>query len=165
MNIIDNVINTVAKEVGKVQERSQEMMQGFNLSNQIKELERKKNAKFMEIGRAIYDKYELDKEVSEERLKELVAEATAIDHEMAVLQAELDQIKVKNDPDATPTQKAEAKAGYSASPGFTCPTCGTPANREKAFCPSCGGALKAKSEESKKASDGTDEVEVEAEKA
>ncbi len=114
MNIIDNVINTVAKEVGKVQERSQEMMQGFNLSNQIKELERKKNAKFMEIGRAIYDKYEHDKEVSEERLKELVAEATAIDHEMAVLQAELDQIKVKNDPDATPTQKAEAKADYSA---------------------------------------------------
>ncbi|MBX9939047.1 MAG: hypothetical protein K2Y32_07315 [Candidatus Obscuribacterales bacterium] len=171
MSIFDNVINTVAKEVGKVQERSQEMMQGFNLNSQVRELERKKNAKLMEIGRVIFDKYEHGKEASEERLKELVAEAAAFDHEIAVLQAEIDQLKVKNDPDATPSQKAEAKAGYSASPGFTCPACGAPANKEKSFCPSCGASTKGESGKNGSAShsstnsDGTEEVEVEAEQA
>ncbi|MBK9771774.1 MAG: hypothetical protein IPP57_13325 [Candidatus Obscuribacter sp.] len=95
MSIIDNLVNTIQKEVGKVQEKSQEMMQGFNLSNQIKELERKKNARLIEIGRAIFDKYEHQKEVTEETLKDWVAECAALDHEMAVLQAELDQTKVK----------------------------------------------------------------------
>lgn len=175
MSIFDNVINTVAKEVGKVQERSQEMMQGFNLNSQVRELERKKNAKLMEIGRVIFDKYEHDKEVNEEKLKELVAEAAAFDHEIAVLQAEIDQLKVKNGPDATPSQKAEAKAGYSASPGFTCPACGAPANKEKSFCPSCGASTKGDSNNggsqsssgssSSNGSDGTEEVEVEAEQA
>ena len=167
MSINDNVLNTVAKEVGKVQERSQEMMQGFNLSNQIRELERKKNAKLMEIGRAIYDKHEHGKEVSEDHLKDMVAEASAFDHEIAVLQSELDQIKVKNDPDATPSQKAEAKAGYTSSPGFVCPNCGAPANREKSFCPACGGSLKAKGQaaEASANGEGTDEVEVEVDPA
>lgn len=176
MSIIDNVLNTVAKEVGKVQERSQEMMQGFNLGNQMRELERKKNAKLIEMGRAIYDKYENNKEVSEDHLKDMAAEAAAIDHEIAVLQSELDQIKVKNDPDATPSQKAEARAGYTASPGYFCPSCGAQANREKAFCPACGGALKSKGENKSGgngatasaghgAGDGTDEVEVEADPA
>lgn len=172
MSIIDNVLNTVAKEVGKVQERSQEMMQGFNLGNQMRELERKKNAKLIEIGRAIYDKHENNKEVSKEHLKDMVGEAAAIEHEIAVLQSELDQIKVKNDPDATPSQKSEARAGYTASPGYFCPSCGAQANREKAFCPACGGALRTKSENKSGAASatttgaaGTDEVEVEADPA
>jgi rRNA maturation endonuclease Nob1 len=165
VSIIDNLVNTIQKEVGKVQEKSQEMMQGFNLSNQIKELERKKNARLIEIGRAIFDKYEHQKEVTEETLKDWVAECAALDHEMAVLQAELDQTKVKNDPDATPAQKAEAKAGYSASPGFTCHACGAPANRDKPFCPGCGASVKDNGAKHDSKHSGTDEVEVEVEEA
>jgi hypothetical protein len=159
VSIIDNVLNTVAREVGKVQERSQEMMQSINLSSQIRELETKKKGRLMEIGRLIYDKYNSNKEVSEDVLKERTMEVAALDHEIGVLQAELDQIKVKNDPDATPSQKPEAKAAYSASPGVTCPSCSAPVNREKPFCPACGATLKNKNG----SSDGTEEVEVDVE--
>jgi len=155
VSIIDNVLNSVAKEVSKVQSRSQEMMQGFSLQNQINELERKKNAKFMEIGRMIYGKHHDDKEVSEEVIKERCSEVTALSHEISVLQAELDQIKVKNDPDATPTQKAEAKAGFRTSPDYNCPSCHAPASREKPFCPACGESLKGNK------GSGTDPVDVE----
>ena len=78
MSIIDNVLNSVAKEVSKVQSRSQEMMQGFSLQNQVNELERKKNAKFMEIGRMIYDRQHHKKEVSDEVIDERCAEVTAL---------------------------------------------------------------------------------------
>jgi hypothetical protein len=144
VSIIDNVLNSVAKEVSKVQTRSQEMMQGFNLQNQVNELERKKNAKFMEIGRLIYQKHHDSKDVSEEVIKERCSEVTAINHEISVLQAEIDQLKLKNDPDATPSQKAEAKAGFKASPDYVCPSCHAPASREKPFCPACGESLKPK---------------------
>jgi hypothetical protein len=142
VSIIDNVLNSVAKEVSKVQSRSQEMMQGFSLQNQVNELERKKNAKFMEIGRLIYQKHHDNKDVSEEVIKERCSEVTALAHEISVLQAEIDQMKLKNDPDATPAQKAEAKAGFKASPDFQCPSCHAPASREKPFCPACGESLK-----------------------
>jgi rubrerythrin len=142
VSIIDNVLNSVAKEVSKVQSRSQEMMQGFSLQNQVNELERKRNAKFMEIGRMIYQKHHDSKEVSDEVVKERCSEVTALTHEISVLQAEIDQMKVKNDPDATPSQKAEAKAGFKASPDYTCPSCQAPASREKPFCPACGESLK-----------------------
>jgi hypothetical protein len=142
VSIIDNVLNSVAKEVSKVQSRSQEMMQGFSLQNQVNELERKKNAKFMEIGRLIYDKHHNNKEVSDETIDERCSEVTALSHEISVLQAEIDQIKVKNDPDATPSQKSEAKAGFKTSPDYHCPSCNAPASREKPFCPACGESLK-----------------------
>ena len=170
MSIIDNVINTVTKEVNKVQSRAQEGIQAFNLANQIKELERKKHAKMAEIGRLVFDKHQNNKDVSDDLLKERCSEISAVDHEISVLQSELDQIKINHDPDATPSQKAEAKAGYSTSAGFHCHSCGAPANREKAFCPACGESLKssddtepdAKSDD-KKASAGSSEVEVEVE--
>ena len=79
---------------------------------------------------------------------------------MAVLQAEIDKVKAKNDPDATPSQKAEAKAGYAATPNFFCPGCGTPANRDKRFCPSCGESLK--EHHNKAADNGMDPIDVEA---
>ncbi|MBS1992015.1 MAG: zinc ribbon domain-containing protein [Cyanobacteria bacterium SZAS LIN-2] len=148
MSIIDNVLNTVAKEVSKVQSRGSEMVQGFNLQNQISELERKKNAKFMEIGRLIYGKNTDGKEVSDELIAERCAEVTAISHEISVLQAEIDQIKVKNDPDATPSAKAEARAGFKTSPDYTCPSCHAPASREKPFCPACGESLRANKSDS-----------------
>ncbi|CAN5410636.1 hypothetical protein BH11CYA1_BH11CYA1_36780 [soil metagenome] len=165
MSIIDNVINTVTKEVNKVQSRAQEGIQAFNLANQIKELERKKHAKLAEIGKLVFDKHQNDKEVSDDLLKERCSEISAVEHEISVLQTELDQIKVNHDPDATPTQKAEAKAGYTTSAGFHCQSCGAPANREKAFCPACGESLKSDetASESKKADDGSGEVEVEPE--
>ncbi len=165
MSIIDNVINTVTKEVNKVQSRAQEGIQAFNLANQIKELERKKHAKLAEIGKLVFDKHQNNKDISDDLLKERCSEISAVDHEISVLQSELDQIKVNHDPDATPAQKAEAKAGYSASPGFTCESCGAPANRERAFCPACGSALKNSAEEKSKSNgdSGTEEVDVEPE--
>jgi rubrerythrin len=155
VNILDNVLNTVAKEVSKVQTRSQEMLQQFNIQNQIRELKVKRQNKLADIGKMVYEKHENGVEYSEDALKEHVAEVSGIDHEIDVLQAEYDQIKINNDPDATPSQKAEAKAGYTASPGYTCHSCGAPANRERPFCPACGESIKNKN--------GTDEVEVEVE--
>lgn len=159
MSLIDNVFNTVAKEVNKVQTRSQELMQGLNLQNQINEIERRKNAKLLELGKLVFDHHHNNKPCSDEVIKERCAEVAAFDHEMAILQTELDQIKVKNNPDATPSQKAEAKAGYSASPNFFCPGCGSPASRDKAFCPSCGEKLT--DNKRPEASDGTETVDVE----
>ncbi len=176
MSIIDNVINTVTKEVNKVQSRAQEGIQAFNLANQIKELERKKHAKLAEIGRLVFDKHQNNKDVSDDLLKERCSEVSAVDHEISVLQSELDQIKVNHDPDATPSQKAEAKAGYSASPGAVCESCGANVNVDRPFCPACGSSLKNNGTDDKahKSSDkgpgshkkkdhGTDEVEVEPE--
>lgn len=155
MNILDNVLNTVAKEVSKVQTRSQEMLQQFNLQNQIRELKVKKQNRLAEIGKMVYEKEENGTEYAEDKLKELCRDVAEVDHEIDVLQTEYDQIKINNDPDATPSQKAEAKAGYTHSPGYVCHSCGAPANREKPFCPACGEPLKTKN--------GTEEVDVEVE--
>ena len=143
MSLIDNLVTGFGKEVGKVQARSQELMRAYSLSQEIQELEKKKVTKFAEIGRLIYDKYEKQDDIPEQLLKERVKEIAAIDKDVASLQAELDSMKVQNDPNTSASKKAEAKAGYTATPGFDCPKCHAPANREKAFCPTCGEPLKA----------------------
>jgi len=69
-------------------------------------------------------------------------------------------MKIKNDPDATPSQKSEAKAGFKASPDYSCPSCHAPASREKPFCPACGESLKPSDKDKDK---GDEPVDVEAE--
>ena len=114
------------------------MFQSFNLGNQIRDLERKRSAKLVEIGRLIVDKYHKQKDVSEDKVKEKVAEAVGYEDQIAILQAELDQIKVTNDPATPSSKKAEAKAGYHPTPGVDCPNCHAPVARDKKFCPGCG---------------------------
>lgn len=142
MTMIDDLFQGIGKEIEKVQNKSQEIMQGYNLSNQIKDLERKKNAKLLEIGRLICDKYLRSIDVSEDVLKDKTNEVAGFEHEMTLLQNELDQVKTGGDPTASASQKSEAKAGYSTSPGFECPRCHAPASKEKRFCPLCGENLK-----------------------
>lgn len=146
-NIIDDLLQNITKEVGKVQARSQEMLQSYNLNGQVRELERKKTAKLLEIGRLICDKYQKDLNVSEDLLKDKVNEITGYEQEIVVLQSELDSMKMQHDPNVSSTQKAEAKAGYTPTPGYECPRCHAPANKEKSFCPLCGETLKRGSEE------------------
>jgi len=142
MGLIDDFVTNISKEVGKVQARSQEMMQTYNLSGQIRELERKKTAKLIEIGRSIFDKYHNNKQVSEETLKDKVNEIGGYDHEIALLQTELDSLRAANDPETPASQRADVKAGFNPTPGFECPTCHAPASKDKAFCPICGNSLK-----------------------
>jgi len=142
VSIIDNVVNTVAKEVSKLQSGCNDIVQGFSLQNQVEALERKKTVKLAEIGRLVYSKTVDGKDVSDEVIAERCSEVTALSHEIAVLQSEIDQMKAKADPDATPSQKAEARAGFKTSPDYNCPSCHAPASREKPFCPACGESLK-----------------------
>lgn len=141
MSIFNDVVENISKEVSKVQERSQEMLQGFNINTQIRDLERKKTKMLSELGSLIVDKYHHEKEISEELVKEKVAEVVGYEDQIEILKAELEAQNVERDPKASRSKKAAAKAGYKSTPGFRCPDCGTPASRDKKFCPACGGQL------------------------
>lgn len=142
MSIFDDVMGGITREVNKVQQRSQEMLQTYNLQGNIRDLERKRTAKLLEIGRLICDKYSRDAVIAEDLLKEKADEVAALEHEIGSIQAEVDNIKTQVDPDAVASKRAEAKAGYNATPGYSCPRCHAPASREKSFCPVCGEPLK-----------------------
>lgn len=142
MTIFDDLVSGIGKEVSKVQARSQEMLQGYNVQNQIKDIERKRTTKLLEIGRLICDKYNRNQDVLDDTLKDKANEVAGYEHEIGILQAELDSLKMTNSPDASQQQKAEAKAGYTATPGFECPSCSAPASKDKSFCPSCGESLR-----------------------
>lgn len=146
MSIFNDVVDNISKEVSKVQERSQEMLQGFNINTQIRELERKKTKVLAELGELIVDKHHHEKEISEDAVKEKVAEVVGYEDQIDILKAELEASNVQKDPNASRSKKEAAKAGYKSTPGFKCPDCGTPASREKKFCPACGGQLKEEEE-------------------
>ncbi len=147
MSLIDDLVQGFGKEVSKVQARSQDLMKAYNLSQEVRELERKKTAKLIEIGRLIYDKFEKKDDITDDIFKERVKETVAIEQDIIQLQAELDSLKMQNDPSTPASKKAEAKAGYTVTPGFECPNCHAPANREKSFCPTCGEPLKPSNED------------------
>ncbi|MBZ0188783.1 MAG: hypothetical protein K8F91_21245 [Candidatus Obscuribacterales bacterium] len=144
MSIIDDVVQGISKEVNKVQERSQEMFQSFNLSTQVKDLERKKSSKLVELGRLTVDKLHHKKEVSDDLINEKIAEVIGYEEQINVLKSEIDALKVADDPNASTSKRAEAKAGFKPTPGFVCPHCEAPASKEKKFCPACGGNLHSK---------------------
>jgi hypothetical protein len=156
MTIFDDLIQGVGREVTKVQARSQEMLHSYNLQNQIKDIERKRTTKLLELGRMVCDKYVRGEEISEDVFKDKANEVIAFEHEIGILQAEIDQSKVASDPNASASAKAEAKAGFTATPGYQCPRCQAPASRDKSFCPVCGESLKKSSSNS-----GDDIVDVE----
>ncbi|MBX3072304.1 hypothetical protein KF728_09910 [Candidatus Obscuribacterales bacterium] len=158
MSILDDMVNGISKEVNKVQERGQEMFQSFNLSSQIKDLERKKSAKLVELGRLIVDKHHLKKEVTEDQIQERVNEVVGYEDQIGILKAELDTLKTANDQSAPASARSEAKAGFKPTPGFECPRCHAPAARDRKFCPACGETLGAAP---KAADDGPVDVEAE----
>ncbi|MBI4534525.1 MAG: hypothetical protein HY711_11325 [Candidatus Melainabacteria bacterium] len=141
MGIFDDIVQGVGREISRVQARSQEMLQTYSLNSQIRTLEGKITATFIEIGRLVYDRYERKQEVSEDMLKDKTQEIVKYEQEMVVLKAEMEALRVQSDPNAPASQKAEVKAGCAPTPGFCCPHCNSPANKEKSFCPSCGGDL------------------------
>lgn len=163
MSIIDDVVNGVSKEVNKIQERGQEMFQSFNLSSQVRDLERKKSSKLIELGRLIVDKYHGGKEVSEDQIQERVSEVVGYDDQINILKAEMDSIKAANDPSTPQSTRAETKAGFRPTPGFECHRCHAPASRDKKFCPACGESLSTGGSSSAKSDDGPVDVEAESE--
>lgn len=142
MTIFDDLVQGITKEVSKVQTRSQDMLQSYNLQNQVKDLERKRTAKLLEIGRLVCDKHQRSASVPDDLLKDKTNEIAGYEHEIGLLQAEIDSLKQSADPNASSATKADAKAGYTPTPGFECPRCQAPANREKSFCAVCGEPLK-----------------------
>jgi len=142
MGVFDELVQGVNREIARVQSRSQEMLHAYNLSSQIRRLEGKKTSTLIEIGRMVFEKHQQKVDVSDESLKAKTDEIVELEHQITVLQAELDALKVQSDPNASASQKAEYKAGCGPTPGFTCPSCQAPANMDKSFCPSCGGSLK-----------------------
>jgi len=159
VSILSDVVDNISKEVSKVQERSQEMLQGFNINTQIRELERKKTKVLAELGELVVDKHHRDKDISEEAVKEKVAEVVGYEDQINILKEELDTVNVQRDPNASRAKKEAAKAGYKSTPGFKCPDCGTPASKEKKFCPACGGSLGAEAEASNDSKDSKDSSE------
>ena len=157
MGLLDDVVQGIGKEVSRVQARGQEMMQSFNLQTQLRELEKKKTGKLLEIGRLVTDKYVRGEEVAEDVLKDKANEVAGYESEMQVLQAELDSLKV--DTEVPTSKKAEKSAGFHTSPGYECPNCHAPAARDKAFCPSCGELLKRPSSSSSSSDDDVVDVE------
>jgi len=141
MGIFDDLVSNVSKELTRVQSRSQDMLKTYSLSSQIRTLERKKDAILLELGRMSFDRYERKLDVPDETFKSRTEEIADIDDEIADLQEELEALQLANDPNATASQKSQAKAGYHPSHGFACPKCKAPANEDKPFCPSCGCAL------------------------
>jgi len=141
VSIIDDLVNGISKEVNKVQERGQEMFQSFNLSSQIQDLERKKSAKLVELGRLVVDKQHHKKEISEDQIQERIAEVVGYEDQISILKAELETVKAANDPNAPASTRSETKAGFKPTPGFDCPRCHAPAARDKKFCPACGETL------------------------
>ena len=163
MTIFDDLIQGVGREVTKVQARSQEMLQTYNLQNQIKDLERKRTAKLLELGRLVCDKYVREAHIDDDVFRDKANEVVAFEHEIGILQTEIDQVKLASDPNAPASAKAEAKAGFTPTPGYHCPRCQAPASKEKSFCPVCGESLKkgssAPSSGSSKGDDETIDVE------
>lgn len=148
MGIFDDVVKGVndgMKQVGdgitKIQSKSQEMMQSVSLQNRITSLEAKKSVALTNLGKLIYDKYEKNDEVGEDLLKRKVSEIVELEREIELVKAELTTIKAQYDPDMPRSQKSDAMAGYNATPGFACPHCHAPANKDKLFCAYCGGAM------------------------
>ncbi len=142
MSIFDDLVQGINREITRVQAKSQEMLQTYNLSSQIRSLEGRVSALFIEIGKLVFDKYQRDQDVSEELLKEKTEEIVKCEREIASLKAELEATRAQFSPDTPASQRADAKAGYTPTPGFTCPHCQAPASTDKAFCPLCGGSLK-----------------------
>lgn len=143
MTIFDDLVQGITKEVSKVQTRSQEMLQSYNLVNQVKDLERKRTAKLLEIGRLVCDKYQRSADVPDDLLKDKTNEIAGYEHEIGLLQAEIDSLKAAAaGPNAPNSERTQSKAGYAPTPGFECPRCSAPANREKSFCAVCGEPLK-----------------------
>lgn len=141
MGLFDDVISGISRELDKVQSKSQELLQIYNLKSEAMSIENKKTAILLELGTLVFEKYTDGKEVSEEYLKAKTDEIVKLEHKLTVIQAEIVALQAQNDPNASYSKKAEAHAGYTATPGFNCPHCGAEANRAKSFCPSCGGNI------------------------
>lgn len=142
MGIFDEFVQGVNREISRVQSRSQEMLQAYNLNSRVRSLEGQRTAILIEIGRMVFDKYQRHLEVSEDSLRDKSNQIVELEHQITVLKAELDAIHAQSDPNTSASQKADYKAGYTTTPGFTCPHCQAPANVDKGFCPACGGSLK-----------------------
>jgi hypothetical protein len=142
MGIFDEFVQGINREISRVQNRSQEMLQTYNLNSRVRTLEGKRTASMIEIGRLIFDKYERGADVSEETLKQKTKEIVEVELEITSIKAELDILAAQSDPNTSASQKAEYQAGYKSTPGFECPHCHAPASRDRSFCPACGGNLK-----------------------
>src|SRR5688572_8614826 len=147
MGIFDEFVQGVNRELTRVQSRSQEMIQTYNINSQVRTLEGRKTASMIEIGRMVFEKYEKGTDVTEEALQAKVKEIVDLEHEITILMADLEALRAQSDPNMSASQKAEFKAGYTPTPGFTCPHCQAPANMDKTFCPACGGTLREESKE------------------
>lgn len=154
MSIFDDLVQGINREITRVQNKSQEMLQTYNLSSQIRILEGKVTSLFIEIGKLVFDKYQRKQDISEELLREKTEEIVKCEQEIASLKAELDALKAQFSPDTPASQRADAKAGYTPTPGFICPHCEAPASSDKAFCPLCGGSLKDQPEKAKSEGNG-----------
>lgn len=143
MGLLDDVVKGINEGITTIQTRSQEIVHTVSLNNRLVALESRKNAAFSNIGRLVYDKYAKDDEVGDDLLRFKVREIQDIEAEIAQLKAEIDSIKTASDTDISHTERANNKAGYTPTPGFTCPNCDAPANKEKKFCAICGGSLDA----------------------
>ena len=154
MGIFDELVTGINREIAKVQSRSQEMIETYNMTSQVKALEGKITATFIEIGRLVYDKYQRHQEVLEDTLKEKTKAIALYEQEITVLKSDIEARRAIYDPNTPASQKADAKAGCAPTPGFLCPHCQAPANKEKTFCPLCGGSLEDSGAQAKSDSNG-----------
>ncbi len=153
MAIIEEIFQGITKEVNQVKNLSQDMLQTFNLNNQIKDLERKRLTILIDIGRYVLNKFNKNDSLNEEEIKLKVKDINKIDDEIFLLNEELNKIKAQNDPNAPASQKAKAKAGYRTTPGSKCKSCKSDISLDKNFCPVCGERIDISESESSDSSE------------
>ncbi len=162
MALIEEIFQGITKEVNQVKNRSQEMLQSFTITNQIKDLERKRTTIYIEIGRMVFAKLNKNDKISEDEVMIKVKDINKLDDEIGLLNDELSSLKAQYDPNASARQKAQAKAGYHTTPGSKCHSCQSEISTDKSFCPVCGAKVNNEENcspdcpEEKSASDGSE---------
>ncbi len=141
MALIEEIFQGITKEVNQVKNRSQEMLQSFTITNQIKDLERKRTTIYIEIGRMVFAKLNKNDKINEDELMLKVKDINKLDDEIGLLNDELSTLKAQFDPNASARQKAQAKAGYRTTPGSKCYSCHSEISTDKSFCPVCGAKV------------------------
>jgi len=95
MGLIDELMQSLSKDVDKIKVRAQTMLDAYNLSHEIKELQSQKTDRLLSIGKFIYDKYQQQTSPTEEPLQQHCTDIAALEKDIRHLQNRLDDLKMQ----------------------------------------------------------------------
>jgi ubiquinone biosynthesis protein UbiJ len=95
MGLIDDVIQTLGKDVSRIKARAQIMLKAYNLGQEIKDLQQQKTDALALIGGVIYSQYQQQIMPKDESLQQKCSEIAALEKDISHLQVELDSLKMQ----------------------------------------------------------------------